>query len=72
MEFGEYAVDYIKQINPQWRVVLSTEGEQDEIAAIGELQYRIAKNAVLKLNAGVGLSKKAPNFAPDLSVMFNF
>ena len=71
-EFSEYAVDYIKQLNQSWRAVLSIEGDGDEIAGIGELQYRLAKNAVLKLNLGLGLTKKAPDYAPEIGVMFNF
>jgi hypothetical protein len=72
MEFSEWAFDYIKQLNPNWRLVLSLEGEQDEMSAIGELQYRLGRNAILKLNSGFGITKKSPNFAPEIGVLFRF
>jgi hypothetical protein len=72
-EFAEWAVDYLKRINSKWRGVLSLEADQfDEVSLIGELQYSLGKNAVLKLNTGVGLVKKAPSFAPEIGVMFTF
>lgn len=71
-EFSEYAVDFVKRLSENWRMVLSVEGEQDEVSVIGELQYRIARNAVLKINSGFGVTKKAPNFAPEIGVLFRF
>jgi hypothetical protein len=72
MELGEYAIDYLKRLSQNWRVVLSLEGEQDEVSLIGELQYTLGRNAILKLNSGFGLTKKAPDFAPEIGVMFRF
>lgn len=72
LEFSEYAIDYLKQLTPNWRLALSLEGEQDEVEVIGELQYKLGKNAELKLNSGFGVSKKAPQFAPEIGVMFRF
>ena len=72
LEFGEYGVDYVKRLSQNWRVVLSLEGEQDERSLIGEVQYSLGKNAVLKVNAGYGLTKKAANFAPEIGVLFRF
>jgi outer membrane putative beta-barrel porin/alpha-amylase len=72
-EFSEWSVDYLKRINSQWRVALSLEAAQtDEMSIIGELQYTLSKNAVLKLNSGFGLSKKAPDIAPEIGVLFRF
>lgn len=72
-ELSEWSVDYLKRINSKWRVALSLEGDQlDEVSVIGELQYTLSKNAVLKLNSGFGLSKKAPDFAPEVGVLFRF
>ena len=71
-KFGEYAVDYIKQLSPNWRLALSVEGVEDELQAIGELQYRFSKNATLKLNYGYGISSKAQGIAPEIGVMFRF
>lgn len=72
-ELSEWAVDYVKRINPKWRGVLSVEGDQlDELSLIGELQYSLGKNAILKLNTGIGLVKKAPDWAPEIGVMWIF
>jgi hypothetical protein len=72
-ELSEWAIDYLKRINSKWRVALSLEGDQlDELSLIGELQYSLGKNAVLKLNTGVGLVKKAPDFAPEIGVLFRY
>ena len=73
VEFDEWAIDYVKRLSPDWRVVLSLEGEQaDEVSIIGEEQYTLSKNAVLKVNSGFGLVEKAPDFAPEIGVLFRF
>ena len=73
VEFDEWAIDYVKRLSPDWRVVLSLEGEQaDEVSIIGEVQYTLSKNAVLKINSGFGLVEKAPDFAPEIGVLFRF
>ena len=73
LEFSEWAIDYVKRLDPNWRVVLSIEGEQaDEVSLIGEVQYKLAKNAVLKLNNGFGLTRKAPDIALEVGVLFRF
>jgi hypothetical protein len=72
-KFDEWAIDYVKRLNSNWRVALSLEGAQlDEVSLIGELQYTLGKNAVLKLNTGIGVTEKAPTFAPEIGVMFRF
>jgi len=69
---GEYAIDYVKRLSQNWRVAVSLEGEQDELSLIGEVQYTLGKNAILKINSGFGLTKKAPDFAPEIGVLFRF
>jgi len=72
-KFDEWAVDYVKRLDSNWRFALSLEGAQlDEVSLIGELQYTLSKNAVLKMNLGVGVTTKAPSFAPEIGVMFRF
>jgi hypothetical protein len=71
-EFGEWAVDYIKRLSPNWLVALAFEGEQDEQSIIGEVQYNLSKNIVLKVNCGFGVTKKAPEFAPEIGLLFRF
>jgi len=73
LDFSGWSLDYLKRLNSKWRVALSLEGVQkDEVSIIGELQYTLGRNAVLKLNSGFGVTEKAPNFAPEIGVMFNF
>ncbi|TMI12496.1 MAG: hypothetical protein E6H40_01500 [Betaproteobacteria bacterium] len=72
LSFSGYAVDYVKRLSPAWRVAFSLEGHEDELSAIGEVQYTLSKNAVLKLNSGFGVTKKAPTFAPEIGVLFTF
>ncbi len=69
---GEYALEYLKRVSPGWRVYLGVEGEEDEVAAIGEVQWQIARGALLKLNNGFGLTSKAPDLAPEVGVLFSF
>src|SRR5439155_1173890 len=71
-EFGEYAIEYIKRLSPNWLVVLAFEGEQDEQSIIGEVQYSLSKNIALKVNCGFGVTKKAPDFAPEIGLLFRF
>lgn len=73
LDFGEWAIDYVKRLTPSWRGVLSIEGDQlDEVSIIGELQYSLSNNVVLKLNSGFGLTEKAPDYAPEIGVLFKF
>ncbi len=72
IQFGEYAVEYLKRVSPKWRWVLSLEGEQDELALIGEAQWFLTPRAFIKLNNGFGLTSKAPDLAPELGVVFTF
>ncbi|HEY5566319.1 MAG TPA: hypothetical protein VIM81_03635 [Gammaproteobacteria bacterium] len=69
-ELGEYAVEYLKKISSEWSFVAALEGEDDEIAVIGEGQWFFGRRAFLKFNAGFGLTEKAPDFAPEVGVMF--
>jgi hypothetical protein len=72
-DFAEWGIDYLKRLSPNWRLALSVEGHQvDEIAVIGELQYALRRNAVLKLNMGIGLTEKAPSIAPEIGILFRF
>lgn len=72
VEPGEFAIEYLKRTSPKWRWVATLEGEDDELSLIGEAQLTIARRAFLKLNLGLGLTKKAPDFAPEVGVLFTF
>ncbi len=71
-KFGEYAIDYLKKLSPQWTIALTLEGEESELSVIGEAQYALSRNATLKLNLGQGLTKKDRQFAPEIGVLFRF
>ncbi|HEY6089568.1 MAG TPA: hypothetical protein VD771_07230 [Gemmatimonadaceae bacterium] len=70
--FGEYALEYLKRLSTDWRVYSGIEGDQDEVELIVEAQRRLGSRATLKLNSGFGLTSKAPDFAPEVGVMFRF
>lgn len=72
VEPGEYAIEYLRRVSPEWRLVASVEGEDDEISLIGEAQWHLSQSAFLKLNCGFGLTSKAPDIAPEVGVMFSF
>ncbi len=72
LDLGEYAFEYLKRISPQWRFVATLEGETDEVSLIGEAQWFFSRVAFLKLNCGFGLTEKAPDFAPEVGVLFRF
>lgn len=69
---GEYALEYIKDLQSGTRLYGGIEGEDDEISFIGEVQFHIATNAVLKLNTGIGLTSKAEDIAPEIGVLWTF
>jgi len=72
IKFGEYAAEYLKRLNDSWRWVTTLEGEDDELSMILEAQLHINSNAFWKFNSGFGLSEKAPDFAPEIGIMFVF
>lgn len=72
LELGEYALEYLKRVNDRWRLVATIEGEEDEVALIGEAQLTLRPGAVLKLNSGFGVTRKAADFAPEIGVLFTF
>jgi hypothetical protein len=72
VELGEYALEYLKRVNERWRFVATLEGEEDEVSVIGEAQLTLRPGAILKLNSGFGVTKKAANFAPEIGVLFTF
>jgi len=72
LDLGEYAVEYLKRVSPHWRLVATLEGETDEVSLIGEAQWSFSGIAMLKLNCGFGVTEKAPDFAPEVGVLFRF
>jgi hypothetical protein len=72
VEFGEYAFEYLKRFSDKWRGYVGVEGEQDEVALIAEVQWRLSPRATLKLNNGFGLTNKAPDQAPEIGIALSF
>ena len=68
---GEAAVEYLKRLSPAWRIFGSVEGTGDEIELITEAQWHFAPYAYLKLNNAFGLTSKAPDWAPEIGVLFS-
>jgi len=71
-ELGEYSIEYVKRLSDQWRLVLSVEGEQDEIEGIAEIQWMPTKHIMFKINMAVGLTSKAADYAPELGILITF
>jgi hypothetical protein len=69
---GEYAIEYLKRLSPQWRVYAGLEGQSDELSAVGELQWHITPHVMVKMNSGVGLTSKATDWAPEIGILFSF
>jgi hypothetical protein len=72
LEFGEYAVEYLKRISRVFRVTALIEGKDDEVELIGDLQIHATQWLFIRLNAGVGLTSKATDFAPEVGFVFWF
>ncbi len=70
--FGEYAIEYLKRLSPRFRFYTGMEGDQDEVEWIVEGQYWFARRVHLKLNSAFGVTSKAPDFAPEIGIMFSF
>jgi hypothetical protein len=71
-DFGEFAVEYLKRLSPNWRIFVGVEGKPGEFSVIPELQWHINKNVFVKFNSGFGLTSKAPDFTPEVGVVFSF
>ncbi len=69
---GEAALEYLKRLSPAWRIFGSVEGTGDEIELITEAQWHFARLACLKLNNAFGVTSKAPDWAPEVGVLFSF
>ncbi len=70
--FGECGVEYLKRISPGLRAFVAVEGTGDEIELITEAQWFLRPNVFIKLNNAFGLTSKAPDWAPEIGVMFSF
>lgn len=71
-EIGEYAVEYIRGVSDWVRAYAAVEGSEDEVELITEAQLFITPTVRIKLNNSVGITKKAPGWAPEVGLMFVF
>lgn len=72
LEIGEFAVEYLKRVSPWLKIWGAVEGTGDEVELITETQWSLRPGIVLKLNNAVGLTSKAPDWAPEVGVLFSF
>jgi hypothetical protein len=68
---GEYAVEFVKRLTPGFRIYAGIEGTQDEVSAIGELQWHLTPHVIVKAGSGFGLTSKATDFAPEIGILFS-
>lgn len=68
---GEYALEFIKRLGRRFRVYAGIEGTQDELSAIGELQWHVTPHVIVKANSGIGLTSKATDLAPEIGILFS-
>lgn len=69
-DLGEYAIEYLKRVSAAWRFYVAMEGESDELVLITEAQWHLSRHIFVKLNSGLGLTKKATDWAPEVGVVF--
>src|SRR4030095_3666497 len=68
IKLGEYAFEYLKRISRLVRIYAGIEGVDDEVELITELQLHFNPHLYLKLNNGLGLTSKAPDWAPEIGI----
>jgi hypothetical protein len=71
-DLGEAAVEYLRRLSSTWRAYGAVEGTQDEIELITEAQVHLTPHMFLKLNNAFGVTSKAPDWAPEVGVLFTF
>jgi hypothetical protein len=72
LELGEVSIEYLRRLSPAWRVFSALEGTQDEWELIAEAQWHVSDRVIIKLNNAFGVTSKAPDWAPEVGVMFSF
>lgn len=68
---GEYAVEFVRRLNRRFRIYTAIEGTQDEVSAIGELQWHVTPRVIVKAGSGFGLTSKATDVAPEIGILFS-
>ena len=71
-EPGEYAFEYLRRVSKRVRLFAAVEGSEDEVEFISEAQLFLSSRVVLKLNNAVGITSKAPDWAPEIGLLIAF
>jgi hypothetical protein len=70
---GEYAIEYLRRVSPEWRVYFGLEGTQDEVSLVPEAQWHVKPDEIIvKLNSAFGITSKAGDWTPEVGVLFAF
>lgn len=72
IEPAEYGAEYLKFVSKWFRLGIIVEGEQDEVSFITDLQFHLSKSVFIRVNNGFGITSKAPDYAPEVGVVFHF
>jgi hypothetical protein len=71
-EPGEYAFEYFRRLSRRVRLFAALEGSEDEVEFISEAQLFLTPRMVLKLNNALGVTSKAPDWAPEIGLLISF
>ena len=76
LDFGEVAVEYLKQVAAPVHLYLAVEGGEggtmDEWDFISGIRWRLGDHLSLKVDNAVGISSKATDWSPQFGVLFSF
>jgi hypothetical protein len=72
VELGEYALEYLKRISNFFRFYIGTEGSQDELEFITDLQFHVTSYAFIRVNNAFGVTPKTTDYAPEIGILFHF
>jgi hypothetical protein len=73
IDWSEIAVEYLKRLSPRitlFGALVMLQG--DEGTLVTELQWHLSPHVVVRLNNGLGLTPLAPDWAPEVGVLFRF
>ena len=72
-DLGESSLEYLRQLNPAWRVFLAIEGGEngalDEWTLVTAADWRIADGWFLKVANAAGLMSKSTDWEPQIGVL---
>jgi len=76
LDIGETSIEYLRRLSHAWRLSVGFEGGEggapDEWELRPGLQWRMTDAVLLKLDNSIGLSSKAPDWTPQIGLMFSF